>query len=155
MMAANSVEGRFPFLDHRVVEFCSQLPPRFKLRGLEEKHILKRSARELLPREIWQRRKQPYRAPIHPALLAESFDYVASLLSHEAVREGGVFNPEAVARLVRKCQTGRRVSEGDDMALVGILSTQLLHHQFVKNFPSRSIPAADPVRISYGEGVKV
>jgi asparagine synthase (glutamine-hydrolysing) len=155
MMAANSVEGRFPFLDHRVVEFCSQLPPRFKLRGLEEKHILKRSARELLPREIWQRRKQPYRAPIHPAFLTESFDYVASLLSHEAVREGGVFNPEAVARLVRKCQTGRRVSEGDDMALVGILSTQLLHHQFVKNFPSRSIPAADPVRISYGEGVKV
>ena len=42
MMAANSVEGRFPFLDHRVVEFCNRLLPRFKLRGLQEKLVLRR-----------------------------------------------------------------------------------------------------------------
>ncbi len=70
MMAANSVEGRFPFLDHRVVEFCSRLPPHLKIRGLQEKHILKKSAQGLLPPQVWQRRKQPYRAPIHPAFFA-------------------------------------------------------------------------------------
>jgi asparagine synthase (glutamine-hydrolysing) len=155
MMAANSVEGRFPFLDHRVVELCGQLPPGFKLRGLEEKCILKRSAQGLLPREIWQRRKQPYRAPIHPAFFARAFDYVSSLLSAEAIRAGGVFDPDAVARLVRKCRAGRRVSEGDDMALVGVLSTQLLHHLFVESFPSRSIAKASPVRISRGQGVNI
>jgi asparagine synthase (glutamine-hydrolysing) len=62
---AHSVEGRFPFLDHRVVEFCNQLPPHLKLRGLTEKYLLKQAVRDLLPEEIWRRPKRPYRAPIH------------------------------------------------------------------------------------------
>ena len=65
MMAANSVEGRFPFLDHRVVEFCNRLPPNLKLRGLTEKYLLKRLASEWIPDDIWRRPKRPYRAPIH------------------------------------------------------------------------------------------
>ncbi|MBU0704888.1 MAG: asparagine synthase C-terminal domain-containing protein, partial [Chloroflexi bacterium] len=156
MMAANSVEGRFPFLDHRVVEFCSRLPPRFKMRGLQEKHILRKSAQGLLPPQVWQRRKQPYRAPIHSAFFAQSGGdgtppYVESLLSPEAIETSGVFNPKAVAHLTRKCQTGARVSEGDDMALVGVLSTQLLHHLFVDNFTPRTVEATHPVRICRGK----
>jgi len=151
MMAANSVEGRFPFLDHRVVAFCSRLPPDLKIRGLQEKYILKRSAQGILPPQIWQRRKQPYRAPIHPAFLARPLDYVEELLSPEAIRAGGVFDPGRVARLVRKCRAGTRVGEGDDMALVGVLSTQLLLHLFVDNFPPRPAPEADPVRICRGK----
>ena len=65
MLMAHSVEGRFPFLDHRVVEFCNSLPPRMKLRGLTEKWLLKQFGRQLVPTDIWQRPKQPYRAPIH------------------------------------------------------------------------------------------
>lgn len=151
MMAANSVEGRFPFLDHRVVEFCSQLPPHLKIRGLKEKYALKKSAEGLLPPEIWQRHKQPYRAPIHPAFLAQPLDYVEALLSPGAVQASGVFNPIAVSRLVRKCREGARVSEGDDMALVGVLSTQLLHDMFVTRFSSRPVEEAHPVRICRGK----
>ena len=153
MMAANSVEGRFPFLDHRVVEFCSRLPPQLKIRSLQEKYILKKSARGLLPPQIWQRHKQPYRAPIHPAFFArpcpgqKPLDYVEALLSPAAVQASGIFDPDAVTRLARKCQAGTRVSEGDDMALVGILSTQLLHHQFIENFPPRPTHEPHPVRI--------
>ncbi len=150
MMAANSVEGRFPFLDHRILEFCSQLPPNFKLRGLREKHILKRSAQGLLPAEIWQRHKQPYRAPIHPAFFGQSLDYVETLLAPAAIQASGIFNPRAVERLVRKCREGARVSESDDMALVGVLSAQLLHHLFVEDFPPRPVPAAHPVRVCRG-----
>jgi asparagine synthase (glutamine-hydrolysing) len=151
MMAANSVEGRFPFLDHRVVAFCSDLPPRFKIRGLQEKHILKRSAQKLLPCQVWQRSKQPYRAPIHPAFFGQRLDYVEALLSPEAVQASGIFNPEAVTRLVHKCQTESRISERDDMALVGVLSTQLLHRLFVETFSSRPVREARPVRICRGE----
>lgn len=150
MMAANSVEGRFPFLDHRVVEFCNRLPPHLKIPGLEEKHLLKRSAQGVLPTEIWQRRKQPYRAPIHPAFFARlegGLEYVEDLLSPPAIRAGGIFDADAVTRLARKCRTGTRVSEGDDMALVGVISTQLLHHLFVDNFPNRTVLQARPVRI--------
>ena len=156
MMAANSVEGRFPFLDHRVVEFCSRLPPRFKMRGLQEKHILRKSAQGLLPPQVWQRRKQPYRAPIHSAFFAQpggdgTPPYVESLLSPEEIETSGIFDPKAVTRLTRKCQTGARVSEGDDMALVGVLSTQLLYHLFVENLSARSTETAHPVRICRGK----
>lgn len=156
MMAANSVEGRFPFLDHRVVEFCSRLPPSFKMRGLQEKHVLRKSAQGLLPPQIWQRRKQPYRAPIHSAFFAhpgeqETSPYVEELLSPEAIKASGIFDSQAVARMTHKCQTGARVSEGDDMALVGVISTQLLYHLFVENFSARRAEAVHPVRICRGQ----
>lgn len=151
MMAANSVEGRFPFLDHRVVEFCNRLPPQLRIRGLREKYILKKSAQELLPPEIWQRRKQPYRAPIHSSFFDQPPEYVESLLSQDAIRSSGIFAPEAVARLARKCQAGARVSEGDDMALVGVLSTQLLHQMFVDKFPHHSPQEPQPLRLCRGE----
>jgi asparagine synthase (glutamine-hydrolysing) len=151
MMAANSVEGRFPFLDHRVVEFCNQLPPHFRIRGLEEKHILKKSAQGLLPAEIWQRRKQPYRAPIHPAFFGQPLNYVESLLSPDTIQASGVFAPEAVARLARKCQSGVHVSEGDDMALVSVLSVQLLHRLFIDEFPPRPAQEPHPIRICRGK----
>ncbi|HIE38233.1 MAG TPA: asparagine synthase (glutamine-hydrolyzing) [Anaerolineales bacterium] len=151
MMAANSVEGRFPFLDHRVVAFCGRLPPHLKIRGLQEKYLLRKSARELLPAEIWRRRKQPYRAPIHPAFFARPLDYVEALLSPGALRAAGYFNPQAVNRLVKKCRAGARVSEGEDIALVGVLSTQLLHHLFVEHFPPRPVQPVDPLRVCRGE----
>jgi asparagine synthase (glutamine-hydrolysing) len=151
MMAGNSVEGRFPFLDHRVVEFCGRLPPHFKIQGLQEKAILKKSAQGLLPPRVWQRHKQPYRAPIHPAFLARPLGYVEALLSPRAIQAGGVFDPDTVAGLARKCRAGARVSEGDDMALVGVLSTQLLHHLFVDDFPPRPVQEAQAVRICRGK----
>ena len=151
MMAANSVEGRFPFLDHRVVEFCNRLPPHFRIRGLREKHILKKSAQGLLPPEIWQRRKQPYRAPIRSSFFGHPPDYVESLLSQEAIQASDIFAPKAVTRLARKCQAGGRISEGDDMALVGVLSTQLLHRMFVEEFPHRSPQEPEPFRLCQGK----
>jgi len=149
MMAANSVEGRFPFLDHRVIEFANQLPPHLKIRGLEEKYVLKKSAQGLLPPEIWRRRKRPYRAPIHTSFFGSQLDYVASLLGRDAISAYGYFNPRAVDRLVQKCRAGGRVSEGEDMALVGILSTQLLHQQFIQD-ALRDAPKVDPVRVVVG-----
>src|SRR5207253_11066577 len=62
---AHAVEGRFPFLDVRLLEFCNGLDPRLKLRVLREKHLLKEAARPWLPEVIRQRPKRPYRAPVH------------------------------------------------------------------------------------------
>ncbi|MEJ5308884.1 MAG: asparagine synthase (glutamine-hydrolyzing) [Anaerolineae bacterium] len=146
VMAANSVEGRFPFLDYRVVEFAGRLPPRFKMRGLREKHILKQSAAGFLPSEIIARYKQPYRAPIHKAFLDQPLDYVMDLLSPEGIRSTSVFTPEPIERLLRKYKVRGEFSEFEDMALVGVLSTQLLHRQFIENF-DRSVPEIEPVRI--------
>lgn len=143
MGMAHSVEGRFPFLDCRLVEFCNGLPPNLKLRGLTEKYILRHFGRKWLPEGISRRRKRPYRAPIHRSFFNHAAaDYVTDLLSPEKIGMTGLFNAQAVARLVHKIRQGSPVGETDDMALVGILSTQLLHSQFVSGF-RRSAPLSD------------
>jgi asparagine synthase (glutamine-hydrolysing) len=150
---ANSVEGRFPFLDYRVVEFCNRLPSNFKMRGLSEKWLLRQLASQLLPPDIWQRRKRPYRAPIHRSFFHEKTpDYVTELLSNNALREFGLFNPLAVTQLVRKAQSGVPLGEVDDMAIAGILSAQLLHQLFVKDFDLRraTLTTTDRVKVING-----
>jgi len=146
---ANSVEGRFPFLDHRLVAFCNALPVTLKLRGLTEKYLLKRVSREWLPAEICDRPKQPFRAPIHPCFFnAARLDYVRELLSPGAIASAGLFNPAAVGQLTAKLDRGLPLGETDDMALAGILSTQLVVRQFVSRFPKPpSIGADDDVKV--------
>ena len=107
-------------------------------------------AERLLPAEIAQRRKQPYRAPIHRAFLADPPAYVDELLSADAIRAVGVCDPQAIERLRLKAASGRKMSEPEDMALAGILSTQLLHRLFVADFP-HSVPEVGPVRICRGK----
>lgn len=127
MSMAHAVEGRFPFLDHRVVEYANMLPPRLKLRGLREKHILRQAMSRHLPASIANRPKQPYRSPD-----AESFfgknrpEYVQEMLSTDALRQTGLFDAGAVAKLVDKCNAGHAMGFRDNMALVGVLSVQLL-----------------------------
>ncbi len=147
---AHGVEGRFPFLDHRVVEFACKLPSRYRLHGLRDKFILRRAAANLIPSELSQRSKQPYRAPISRCFLgAHKHDYVSDLLSESAIRSAGYFDPDKVARLVDKCvrQEGLLTSERENMALVGILSTQLLDHLFIRHFSSAVIQEPEIVKI--------
>jgi asparagine synthase (glutamine-hydrolysing) len=131
---AHAVEGRFPFLDHRVVELGAALPPALKLRGLREKYVLRRALGRHLPREIVERPKQPYRAPDSESFLqGKTLQYVEALLAPETIARAGYFEPRAVRRLVEKCRNPLgRVSAGDNMAFMGILSTQLLHSAFVQ-----------------------
>ncbi len=136
MAMAHAVEGRFPFLDHRVVEFAARMPPRHKLRGLNEKDVLKRIATDLVPESVRRRPKQPYRAPDATSFFGTAdqplrFNYVEDLLDTARLSAGGLFQPAAVERLVQKARRGRLVGTKDNMALVGILSTQLLVEQFI------------------------
>ncbi|HSS11283.1 MAG TPA: asparagine synthase (glutamine-hydrolyzing) [Acidimicrobiales bacterium] len=140
MAMAHSVESRFPFLDHRVVEFARTIPPTLRLRGFNEKRILKRAVRDLLPEEILQRRKRPYRAPITAAFCGpDRPDYVEELLSPAAVGAAGLFNPVAISRLLAKCQASPVVSETDNMALVGVLSGQLWYEKFIRSFEPAAV----------------
>lgn len=134
MAMANSVEGRYPFLDYRVVEFCNRLPDHLKLDVLHEKYLLRKLGRKLVPPEIWRRTKRPYRAPIQRSFFSAGsrLPYVTELLSERSLRGSGYFIPEAVGRLVQKAQSESRLSEVEEMALVGILSTQLVDRLFVQ-----------------------
>ena len=134
MAMAHGVEARVPYLDHRLVEFAAALPARSKLRGLREKNILRRwgEATGLLPAAVARRRKQPYRAPDVPAFFdGRPPEYVEALLDPVSLRRTGIFNPEAVAGLVRRCRAGRAEGFRENQALVAILSTELWHREFL------------------------
>jgi len=132
--SANAVEGRFPFLDHRVIEFCNNLPVRYKLMGLKEKYLLKQAARGWIPETIRARTKQPYRAPDSKSFFkqGESAEYVDKLFSESRIRDAGYFDPNATRRLFEKCRRGRAIGFGDNMAFIGILSTMLLDELFIR-----------------------
>ena len=131
MAMAGSVEGRFPFLDAEVVELACALPADYKLRVLDEKHVLKRVAGPLVPPAIVRRPKQPYRAPDALAFAAKGRPaWVDEVLARPAVAACGAFDPDAVERLWAKCRAAPgQLSNADNMALVGVLSTQLLHRE--------------------------
>jgi asparagine synthase (glutamine-hydrolysing) len=145
MLMAHSVEGRFPFLDRRVAALAESLPPAYKLRVLDEKHVLKRAAGEFLPPAILARTKQPYRAPDALSFAtSEAQEWIAEIASPQRIAEAGVFEPEAVRLLLAKCTAraaGGQFSNADNMGLVGVLSTLLVHHHFVRQRPAGATPA--------------
>ena len=150
MAMAHAVEGRFPFLDYRVVEFATRVPARYRMLGLKDKFILRKAAAELIPQELARRPKRPYRAPISRCFLGNpSHEYVQELLSERGIKEAGCFDPQRVKALVDKCQRneGKLLSERENMGLVGIISTQLLHHHFVSNFPPCPVVEPDHVQV--------
>ena len=135
MGMANSVEGRYPFLDHRIIEFCASLPPDYKLKGLNEKILLKTLMKGKLPDKILERTKQAYRAPIRSSFLGKnSPEFVKDMLSLESLNEANIFDPSSVEKLLTKMKSGKTHSEIDNMALTAIISTQLLHKLFIKEF---------------------
>jgi asparagine synthase (glutamine-hydrolysing) len=132
---AHGVEGRYPFLDPNVVEFAARLDPRLKMKALNEKYLLKQVARDLVPAQVWRRSKQPYRSPDGRAFFkGRMAAYVEDLLSQDQLRRDGIFNPETVSRLVQKFQHGKAIGVKDGMALVGVLSTQIIIDRFINNF---------------------
>lgn len=150
MAMANGIEGRSPFLDIHLLEFAASVPPRFKMAGLDEKHLLKQATSHLVPDSIRQRSKQPYRAPDIDSFFDTKtgkarFRYIDELLSSEAVSAAGLFDPVAVTKLVDKARTGTAIGAKDNMAVVGILSAQLVVEQFIHG---RSVDADEPAQSS-------
>lgn len=132
---AHGVEGRYPFLDPRVVAFAASLPARLKMKTLQEKYLLKLAVRGLVPESILRRPKQPYRAPDASSFFgaAGCAEYVEELLAPARIKADGLFDARAVASLHAKARAGKASSTRDNMAFVGILSTQLLVDRFIRN----------------------
>ena len=136
---AHSVEIRLPFLDYRVIEFMGRVPPKWKIRGMNEKYLLKKVFAELLPEPILKRAKHPYRAPIQKSLFDSDRPELRDSLSGETVRRIGLFDPKRVEILLSKIRRSQKASEVEEMALAGIASTHLVADQFLTGFPYRPI----------------
>jgi asparagine synthase (glutamine-hydrolysing) len=132
MAMAHGMEGRFPFLDHRLHAFASRLPTRALLRGLREKDLLRRWADVHLPTTMPRRTKQPYRAPDVAAFYNDgpAPTYRDEVLGDDALRRAGLFDRDAVGGLIRRCESGRATGFHENQAMVGILSAQIWHQTF-------------------------
>ena len=137
---ANSVEIRVPYLDHRIIEFMGEIPSKWKIKGLNEKYILKKSFKEILPDKIVNRPKHPYRAPIRESLLDNNmFEYFQEMLSECILKSFGMFDANKVKKLLNKFHTLKNLGESENMALIGILSSQIVYDKFIHNFSGRVI----------------
>lgn len=135
MMMGHSVEGRFPFLDHKLIEFANTIPPKYKIKGLNEKYVLKKTYENILPETIVKREKQPYRAPISQCFTDGNKGLSSSVITKEYIEKFGIFNPKSIEILTKKLENseGRAISARDDMSLVGVVSLQLLYYHFIEN----------------------
>jgi asparagine synthase (glutamine-hydrolysing) len=142
MGMAHAVEGRYPFLDHRLFEWTAALPTSSKLLGLKEKEVLRRWARDVVPRDISTRGKQPYRAPDAPSFFGEGAPpWVDEVLDPERVRALGYFEPAAVEGLMRRARRGQATGFRENQAIVAVLSTHLWHQRFFEGSAPAALPA--------------
>jgi asparagine synthase (glutamine-hydrolysing) len=133
MAMANSVEGRYPFLDYRVIEFCNKLPGDYKLHSLNEKYLLKKLMQNKIPESIIRRSKQAYRAPVKSAFfLSNPPEYIKEMLAPEYFRKAGIFDYNSISNMLQKIEKTGNSSEVEDMVLASVISTHLLFNQFIE-----------------------
>jgi asparagine synthase (glutamine-hydrolysing) len=143
---ASSVETRYPFLDEDVYDFLAKVPPRWKLRGMRDKYLLRRLGERYLPHEVAWRPKGMFRAPLDSFFDHEVPPFVDQLLSEESLRKTGYFDVAAVRHWgdqVRQKKLGFRQRSSVELGLVGVVSTQLWHHTFIDgslaDLPTRAV----------------
>ncbi|MCP1462305.1 asparagine synthase (glutamine-hydrolyzing) [Pseudomonas sp. S3E17] len=123
MNMAYSIEGRYPFLDRSLCDFLIKVPPSLKLRGLEEKYLLKQAAKGLVPERILNREKFGFRAPGSPYLLSLNEPWIEELLAPETLKRQGYLNVEWITRMIDDSRkTGRTLNPHieDDAVLLAL-----------------------------------
>ena len=130
----STVETRYPFLDEGVVDFLARLAPPWKLRGWQDKYVLRRLAERWLPRGIARRPKTMFRAPFDVFCERRVPAFVEQLLSEESLRRTGYFDVERVRywrRAVRRLRPSGSRRFVVEIGLCGVAATQLWHHTFL------------------------
>jgi asparagine synthase (glutamine-hydrolysing) len=135
MSMANSIESRVPFLDHTFVEFAASVPDRLKIRGKEQKYILKRAVEGLLPNEIIYRTKMGFPTPLRDWLRQKRAEPLLNMLLSSKGLVGEYLRPEAVQTLVERHRAG--VEDGTDR-LWRLINLEIWGQLFLKGH--REIP---------------
>jgi asparagine synthase (glutamine-hydrolysing) len=138
---AHGLEGRSPFLDHELMEFCASLPSDLKLRGLTTKYLLKRAVRDLLPAAVVDRPKQGFGVPIDRWLRGELRGLVHDVLLDTRTLQRGYFHEPVVRRLLGEHQRG---VHGWHYQLWNLLVLELWHRTFVDGRPAPGPPLSEP-----------
>ncbi len=156
-LMANSVEGRYPFLDRRVQELLAGVPPKFKTTWNTDKLLLRRAMAHRLPDEVIKRRKKPFLAPFGTPFVGDTAtDLIRELMTPRMLKEYGFFDPAKVTTLTAAVEAldAQPVSSKPadplkftrssientvhGMALTFVVSSQLLEYMTRDRFRTRS-----------------
>lgn len=143
MAMSHGIEGRFPFLDHNLVEWILKLPEEAKIQGSTTKFILKECFRDSLPSSILQRPKRPYMAPDLPSFFPEGKpgELVQQFLNRDNIERTGIFDPKMVERFLYNTERRGVESAGyrANMLITFLLSTQIIEYQIRNSGSPESI----------------
>ena len=128
MSMAASAEVRVPLLDNAVVDLSGRIPPELKLHGLTRKYLFKRSMEDVLPREVIYRRKAGFGAPVRAWLVNDLEPMLDDLLSPDAVKRRGLFEPAEVRRLIAANRAG---TEDNALRIWALLTLELWQQTFL------------------------
>ncbi|MBZ5555290.1 MAG: asparagine synthase (glutamine-hydrolyzing) [Acidobacteriia bacterium] len=126
----HSLELRVPFVDHKLVEFCVTIPSGMKVRGLKKKYLLKKMAREFLPPEVINHRKQGFASPMASWLKSDLKEYAEELLSHDNLRKHGLFKPDFAKKVLHEHFGGRELN---DKLIFSLMIFQKWYERYCQN----------------------
>ncbi|MEE9584254.1 MAG: asparagine synthase C-terminal domain-containing protein, partial [Candidatus Brocadiales bacterium] len=119
---AHSLEGRVPFLDHRLVEFCAQAPVGFKLHRRTTKYLLRKAAERLLPKKTAWAKKKSFYIPTEKCFDSKFYDFIRDVLNPTTIKNRGIFNWEYINKLLYPTETLELL---DNKRLMAILILEL------------------------------
>lgn len=125
---ANSLEGRSPFLDHKVMEFVATIPLEYKLKGLSSKYILKETFKEEIPLSFLNRKKRGFGVPVGRWFSNELKGFIRGMLLGERSLKKNLFSREYIKKLLDEHQRGRR---DHTHRLYALLSFEMWHRIFI------------------------
>ena len=129
---AHSIEGRVPFLDHKLAEYAAGIPIRMKINGMREKHVLREAARDVIIDPVYNREKHPFSTP--PAKVGENdamLELFGDVFASSMLDDQPVFEPAKVRALfasLPKCEPAERTAI--DGLMNRVLSMTLMHQRF-------------------------
>ena len=120
MSMAASIECRAPLVDFELVELASRMPSSLKVRGLSLKYLLKKAVAPWLPREVIERKKRGFGAPVGAWLRSELQPLIQEVLSEQQVRRRGLFHWPAIRRILVEHQEQRSDHTDHIFALIAL-----------------------------------
>jgi len=133
MSMAKGVEVRVPFLDLDLVNLSTKLPIDLKMKGKTAKYILKKVGEKYLPNEVIYRPKTGFGAPVRKWVTDDMKDMIHERLSKKNIEDQGIFNPEAVQKLIDDNQKGKIDASYSVWSLLAINS-------WINQFQNQALP---------------
>ena len=145
MDMANSMEARPAFLDHHVAEYAATIPPEVRIRGGVEKWVLREAMVNVLPRELYERKKFAFMAPpahTDPVKRAAVQEMIDHWLTEDRVRTVGLLDSQKLSTFIDQAwqETDGTLARRNDIIINHVLQLHMLHGQYVEGLP---LPAVD------------